>query len=54
MPFLQVKGKVAAKDENRETVVFCEKNWAHRGDRSEWEAQSGKRLRAMLVPFNLK
>ncbi len=51
MEFLR---EVAAKDENREIVVYCEKIWAHRSDRSEWEAQTGKRLRAMLVPFNLK
>jgi len=51
MEFLR---EVAAKDENREIVVYREKIWAHRSDRSEWEAQTGKRLRAMLVPFNLK
>ena len=51
MEFLR---EVAAKDEHREIVVYCEKIWAHRSDRSEWEQQSGKRLRAMLVPFNLK
>lgn len=51
MEFLR---EVAAKDDNREIVVYCEKIWAHRSDRSEWEAQTGKRLRAMLVPFNLK
>lgn len=46
--------EVAAKDENREIVVYCEKIWVHRSDRGEWEAQHGKRLRPMLVPFNLK
>ncbi len=46
--------ETAANDGNREIVVYCEKIWVHRGDRSDWEAQSGKRLRAMLVPFNLK
>jgi adenine-specific DNA-methyltransferase len=46
--------ETAAQDENREIVVYCEKIWVHRSDRGEWEAQHGKRLRPMLVPFNLK
>ena len=46
--------KVAAKDPNRELVVYCEKLWVHREHLRAWEREHGKRIRPMIVPFNLK
>ncbi len=45
---------VAANDANNRLVVYCEKIWVHQHDRKQWEAQHGKTVRLMLVPFNLK
>ncbi|MBN2475313.1 MAG: hypothetical protein JXB62_11930 [Pirellulales bacterium] len=45
---------VAASDPNNRLVVYCEKIWVHQHDRKQWEAQHGKKVRLMLVPFNLK
>lgn len=47
--------KTTAKDDpNRNLVVYCEKIWLHRADLREWEQANNKRVRPMLVPFNLK
>ena len=47
--------KTTAKDDpNRNLVVYCEKIWLHRADLREWEQANGKKVRPMLVPFNLK
>jgi adenine-specific DNA-methyltransferase len=45
---------VAAKDRNPNLVVYCEKIWIHRSELLEWEERHGKRVRTMIVPFNLK
>jgi len=45
---------VAAKDPNRELVVYCEKVWVHREELRAFTRETGKRIRPMLVPFNLK
>lgn len=41
-------------DKNRQLVVYCEKIWIHRDDLARFEQESGRKLRPMLVPFNLK
>ncbi|MBI4661694.1 MAG: site-specific DNA-methyltransferase, partial [Verrucomicrobia bacterium] len=46
--------KVAAKDRNPNLVIYCEKIWIHRSELLEWEEAHGKRVRTMIVPFNLK
>ena len=51
MEFLK---KVASLDKNRELVIYCEKVWVHRSDIREWEQKQNKRIRLMIVPFNLR
>jgi adenine-specific DNA-methyltransferase len=41
-------------EKNRRLVVYCEKIWVHRDDLAKYEAESGRKVRPMLVPFNLK
>jgi adenine-specific DNA-methyltransferase len=41
-------------DQNTNLVVYCEKLWVHRDDLARYEAESGHKVRPMLVPFNLK
>lgn len=41
-------------DKNRRLVVYCEKIWIHRDDLARFEQESGRKVRPMLVPFNLK
>jgi adenine-specific DNA-methyltransferase len=41
-------------DPNAELVVYCEKVWAHMDELHEWGRKHGKRIRPMLVPFDLK
>jgi hypothetical protein len=38
----------------RKLVVYSEKLWFHREDLAKWERQTGRTLRTMQVPFNLK
>jgi adenine-specific DNA-methyltransferase len=45
---------VAAADPCRKLVVYCEKLWLHRDDLSRWQNETGKSVRTMLVPFNLR
>lgn len=45
---------VAAKDPNPQLVVYCERVAVHRSELRAFERQSGKRVRTMLVPFELK
>src|SRR5665213_107393 len=42
------------KDKNRAWVIYCEKIWLHEEDLRKFENENGKRVRPMLVPFNLK
>lgn len=51
MDFLKTTAK---NDSNRILVVYCEKIWLHRDDLREWEQAHKKKVRPMLVPFNLK
>lgn len=45
---------VAAKDPNRELIVYCEMLSVHQDEIRKFERQHNKKLRHMLVPFNLK
>lgn len=42
------------KEKNRHLVVYCEKLWLHREDLAKYEAETGRKVRPMLIPFNLK
>ena len=42
------------KDKNRSWVIYCEKIWLHGDQIRKFEKDQGKRVRPMLVPFNLK
>ncbi len=46
--------KVATKDPNRELVVYCERIAVHQDELRKFHREHGKRIRPMLVPFNLK
>ena len=46
--------KVAAEDPNRTVVVYCEMLRVHRDDLRRWQADTGKTIRSMIVPYNLK
>jgi DNA modification methylase len=41
-------------EKNRQLVVYCEKLWVHREDLTKYEAETGLRVRSMIIPFNLK
>ena len=42
------------KDKNRCWVIYCEKIWLHGDQLRQFEKAHGKKVRPMLVPFNLK
>lgn len=42
------------RDKNRIWVIYCEKIWLHNEQLRKFEKDNGKRVRPMLVPFNLK
>jgi adenine-specific DNA-methyltransferase len=42
------------KDKSRSWVIYCEKIWLHGDQLRKFEKDHGKRVRPMLVPFNLK
>lgn len=44
----------AKADKNKQLVVYCEKIWIHRDDLARFEQETGRKVRPMLVPFNLK
>ena len=46
--------EIAARDQRRTWVIYCEKIWYHSDQLTKFERENGKRVRAMLVPFNLK
>ncbi len=41
-------------DKNRNWVIYCEKIWLHQDQIRKFEMEHGRRIRPMLVPFNLK
>ncbi len=51
LPWLRALEKT---EKNRQLVVYCEKIWVHRDDLAKYESESGRKVRSMLVPFNLK
>ena len=42
------------KDKNRTWVIYCEKIWLHGDQLRKFERDHGKKVRPMIVPFNLK
>ena len=46
--------EVASADPNRELVVYCERLAVHQEELRKFERETGKKVRHMLVPFNLK
>jgi adenine-specific DNA-methyltransferase len=51
---LEWLGSVGRHEKNRQLVVYCEKLWLHREDLAKFETETGRRVRPMLIPFNLK
>lgn len=45
---------IEKSEKNRNLVVYCEKIWVHRDDLAKYEKETGRKVRPMLVPFNLK
>jgi adenine-specific DNA-methyltransferase len=45
---------VASQDPNSELVVYCERLAVHQDELRTFRREHGKRIRPMLVPFNLK
>jgi adenine-specific DNA-methyltransferase len=45
---------VAAHDPNKKLVVYSEKFVMHRDTLHKWEEENRKKVRSMLVPFNLR
>jgi adenine-specific DNA-methyltransferase len=45
---------IEKSEKNRRLVVYCEKIWVHRDDLAKYEKETGRKVRPMLVPFNLK
>ena len=41
-------------EKNRNLVVYCEKIWIHRDDLANFEQETKRTVRPMIVPFNLK
>lgn len=41
-------------EKNKNLVVYCEKIWIHRDDLAKHTMETGRTVRPMLVPFNLK
>lgn len=46
--------EVASQDPNGELVVYCERLAVHQDELRAFRREHGKRIRPMLVPFNLK
>ncbi len=45
---------IEKSEKNRNLVVYCEKIWIHRDDLAKYEKETGRKVRPMIVPFNLK
>jgi len=41
-------------EKSHRLVVYCDKLWVHRDDLAAYEAETGRKVRPMLIPFNLK
>jgi hypothetical protein len=51
---LTTLGQLLKKDKRRHWVVYCEKIWLHPEDLRKFERENDRRVRPMLVPFDLK
>jgi adenine-specific DNA-methyltransferase len=51
---LETLAELLKKDKNRTWVIYCEKIWLHQEQLRQFEQEHKKKVRAMLVPFNLK
>lgn len=51
---LETLKALAKQDKNRNWVIYCEKIWLHQDQLRAFEIEHGRRIRPMLVPFNLK
>ena len=51
---LETLKALATTDKSRNWVVYCEKIWLHQDQLRKFEQDHGKRIRPMLVPFQLK
>jgi adenine-specific DNA-methyltransferase len=45
---------IQKSEKNRNLVVYCEKIWIHRDDLAKYQKETGRKVRPMLIPFNLK
>jgi hypothetical protein len=45
---------LAKKDKNKSWVIYCEKIWLHPDQLRKFQREYNRRVRPMLVPFNLK
>jgi adenine-specific DNA-methyltransferase len=45
---------IEKSEKNKNLVVYCEKIWIHRDDLANYEKETGRKVRPMLIPFNLK
>jgi hypothetical protein len=45
---------LAKKDKSRNYVIYCEKIWVHPDELRRFSEEEGRRVRPMLVPFQLK
>ena len=41
-------------ENNHHLVVYCDKLWVHREELAKYEVATGRKVRPMLIPFNLK
>jgi adenine-specific DNA-methyltransferase len=46
--------ELVKRDKNRHWVIYCERIWLHAEHLRKFEREHKRRVRAMLVPFNLK
>jgi len=45
---------VLKADKNRNWVIYCEKIWIHPDEQAKFESEHKKKVRTMVMPFNLK
>ncbi len=41
-------------DKNRNWIIYCEKIWIHPDEQAKFESEHKKKVRTMVMPFNLK
>lgn len=45
---------IEKSEKNRNLVIYCEKLWMHRDDLANYEIKTGRKVRPMIIPFQLK